>query len=224
MDEKSNLDPVCSVVATKGKFSFRKVVFLAKNTCLAQSFPSFFSLCHFVLINITSLERKSKINWNWIINVDNFIFQVHRLFLAFFLMKLFLSRSELRAVKKFSSWVRIFHHFDSVTPPLGLHAPFIKVFKAFASNWFSTHQTRSQCLKITEKVAFNIASEASYVYILSSQKVLPDRSLLIRQKLVENAKIEKLKWDILDDFQPLCHIWIFNLPIFILIVIQFLAR
>ena len=33
-----------------------------------------------------------------------------------------------------------------------------------------------QCLKITEKVSFNIASEASYVYILS------------RQKLVKNAK------------------------------------
>ena len=27
-----------------------------------------------------------------------------------------------------------------------------------------------QCLKITQKVAFNIASEASYVYILSGQK------------------------------------------------------
>ena len=27
-----------------------------------------------------------------------------------------------------------------------------------------------QCLKITEKVSFNIASEASYVYILKEQK------------------------------------------------------
>ena len=63
----------------------------------------------------------------------------------------------------------------------------------------------TQCLKVTEKVAFNIASEASYVYILSRQKfmknapkwsisrvfenlklaVLPDRSILIGQKLVE---------------------------------------
>ena len=34
----------------------------------------------------------------------------------------------------------------------------------------------AQCLKITEKVSFNIASEASYVYILSGQK------------LIENAK------------------------------------
>ena len=76
------------------------------------------------------------------------------------------------------------------------------------------HRT-SQCLKITEKVAFNITSEASYVYILSGQKliknakmvhlasfwkpaiggqtVLPERSLLIEQKLVENAKIQKLE-------------------------------
>ena len=29
-----------------------------------------------------------------------------------------------------------------------------------------------QCLKLTEKVAFNIASEASYVYMLSGQKFI----------------------------------------------------
>ena len=80
-----------------------------------------------------------------------------------------------------------------------------------------------RCLKITEKVSFNIASEASSVYILSGQKlikkcqkwcllasfwkpeacgqtVLPDRSVLIEQKLVENAKIQKFKCDILGDF------------------------
>ena len=34
--------------------------------------------------------------------------------------------------------------------------------------------------------------------------MLPDRSVLIGQKLVENAKIEKLKCDILGDFQTLC--------------------
>ena len=73
----------------------------------------------------------------------------------------------------------------------------------------------ARCLKITEKVPFNIASEASYVYILSGQKTfikkcekwsnlasfwkpkacgqteLPDRSVLIGQKLVENAKMPK---------------------------------
>ena len=70
-------------------------------------------------------------------------------------------------------------------------------------------------MKITEKVSFKIASEASYVYNKSgqkfiknaknsqfgefwkseacTQKVLPDRSLLIEQKLVENAKIELTK-------------------------------
>ena len=34
--------------------------------------------------------------------------------------------------------------------------------------------------------------------------MLPDRSLLIGQKLVENAKIEKLKCDNFGDFQTLC--------------------
>ena len=36
------------------------------------------------------------------------------------------------------------------------------------------------------------------------QTVLPDRSILIGQKLVENAKIKKFKCDILSDFQTLC--------------------
>ena len=42
----------------------------------------------------------------------------------------------------------------------------------------------TQCLEITENVSFNIASEASYVYILS------------RQKFIETAK----KWSILAIF------------------------
>ena len=39
------------------------------------------------------------------------------------------------------------------------------------------------------------------------QTVLPDRSVLIGQKLVENAKLEKFKCDILGDFQTLCY-WV----------------
>ena len=31
--------------------------------------------------------------------------------------------------------------------------------------------TAARCLKITEKVSFNIASEVSYIYILSGQKL-----------------------------------------------------
>ena len=48
----------------------------------------------------------------------------------------------------------------------------------------------AQCLKITEKVSFNIASEASYVYILSGQKLM-DKNWSENG----NAKIENLKWD-----------------------------
>ena len=39
------------------------------------------------------------------------------------------------------------------------------------------------------------------------QTVLPDRSFLIRQKLVENAKSENLKWDTFDNFQTLCTLY-----------------
>ena len=76
----------------------------------------------------------------------------------------------------------------------------------------------AQCLEITEKVLFNIASkEASNVHILSRQKLFKsgkfgfwkpeacgqtvslDRSILIDKKLMENAKIKK--WDILVIFK-----------------------
>ena len=56
----------------------------------------------------------------------------------------------------------------------------------------------SLCLEITEKVSFNIASEASYVYILRGQKFNKNtkngpfwRVFCAEQKLVENAKIEQ---------------------------------
>ena len=35
------------------------------------------------------------------------------------------------------------------------------------------------------------------------QKVLPDISILLRQRLAENAKIEKFECDILGDFQTM---------------------
>ena len=40
-----------------------------------------------------------------------------------------------------------------------------------------------------------------------SQTVLPDRSVLIDQKLVENDKMQKFKCDILADFQTLWYGW-----------------
>ena len=96
----------------------------------------------------------------------------------------------------------------------------------FQSCFHLFFKDRTRSLKITEKVSCNIASEASYVYILSGQKsikkcqkwsilasiskpeacgqiVLPDRSVLIGQKLVENSKTKKFKCDILSNFQTL---------------------
>ena len=47
----------------------------------------------------------------------------------------------------------------------------------------------SRCLKITEKVSCNIASEASYVYILSGQKLLKNAKNGPFWRVFENLKL-----------------------------------
>ena len=47
----------------------------------------------------------------------------------------------------------------------------------------------SQCLKFTEKVSFNIASEASYVYTLSGQKFIKNAKNGSFWRLFENLKL-----------------------------------
>ena len=56
--------------------------------------------------------------------------------------------------------------------------------KAFANN-----TARTQCLKITEKVSFNIASEASYIYILSGQKLIKNAKNGPFWRVFENLKL-----------------------------------
>ena len=86
----------------------------------------------------------------------------------------------------------------------------------------------TRCLKITGKVSFNIASEASYVYILSGQKlikiakngpfwrVFENLKLAVKQcyqtgqfkigqKLMKKAKVQKFKCDIFSNFQTMCY-------------------
>ena len=46
----------------------------------------------------------------------------------------------------------------------------------------------SRCLKITEKVSFNIASEASYVYILDEQKLNKNAKISPFMRVFENLK------------------------------------
>ena len=88
----------------------------------------------------------------------------------------------------------------------------------------------AQCLKITEKVSFKIASEASYVYILSGQKLIKNAKMVhfgeflktwslrsnsvTRQVSFNRTKIggkcqnSKIQWDILSNFQTMCSgIW-----------------
>ena len=68
------------------------------------------------------------------------------------------------------------------------------------SLYFKNLLAQTQCLKIIEKVSFNIASEASYVCIFGVTRQVTFN----RTKIGENAKIE-IKCDILGHFQTLCH-------------------
>ena len=67
-------------------------------------------------------------------------------------------------------------------------------FESFLANGFPMIfdllelSTYSRCLKITEKVSFNIASEASYVYILSGQKFLKNAKNGQFWRVFENLK------------------------------------
>ena len=61
----------------------------------------------------------------------------------------------------------ISRQFNFVKPKL--HQVMNTIFGTKTHFKFVVTYKNSRCLKITEKVAFNIASEASYVYILSGQ-------------------------------------------------------
>ena len=47
----------------------------------------------------------------------------------------------------------------------------------------------SQCLKLAQKVAFNIASEASYIYILSGQKFIENAKNSQFGEFLKNLKL-----------------------------------
>ena len=49
--------------------------------------------------------------------------------------------------------------------------------------------TMTKCLKITEKVSFNITSEASYFYILSGQKLIKNATNGPFWRVFENLKL-----------------------------------
>ena len=49
--------------------------------------------------------------------------------------------------------------------------------------------SHSRCLKIAEKVSFNIASEASYVYFLSGQKFIENAKNVPFWRVFENLKL-----------------------------------
>ena len=58
--------------------------------------------------------------------------------------------------------------------------------------------------KFTKKSHFTtFKKQKGFEKMVCGQAVLPDMPILIGQKWVKNAKIEKLKWDIFGDFQTM---------------------
>ena len=90
-------------------------------------------------------------------------------------------------------------------PPSSFLSP-ICLLHSFTSTLDDVHQDEPPFSTVFENHRKSLIRH----YERSGQTVLPDRSLLIRQKLVENAKIENLKWDILADFTQ-CAFSLYNI-------------
>ena len=86
-------------------------------------------------------------------------------------------------------------HIQSYMPSSKIQFNQIRIFapkkisnEQLFSYWLSKIK-KAQCLKITEKVASNIASEASYVYILSGQKFIKNAKNGQFWRVFENLKL-----------------------------------
>ena len=74
---------------------------------------------------------------------------------------------------------RLVHHKLNEPPP-----PPFPGYANHVKKGDENYSDYSRCLKITEKVSFSIASEASYVYILSGQKFI---------KNVKNGQLTQMR-------------------------------
>ena len=81
-------------------------------------------------------------------------------------------------------------------PPSSFLSP-ICLLHSFTSTLDDVHQDEPPFSKVFENHRKSLIRH----YERSGQTVLPDRSLLIRQKLVKSAKIKKIRSDILDDLR-----------------------
>ena len=91
----------------------------------------------------------------------------------------------------FIGWVSFFAHCSSeIVPIWETHFDWCQsyyVLKRHLEQLWWWQEPR--CLKITEKVSFNIASEASYVYILSGQKLIKNVKNCPVWRVFENLKL-----------------------------------
>ena len=80
-------------------------------------------------------------------------------------------------------------HHDLDKPFTASHLFFALVLYSLPHEKIERNAHQPQCLKITEKVSFNIASEASYVHILSGQKLIKNAKNGPFWRVFENLKL-----------------------------------
>ena len=78
---------------------------------------------------------------------------------------------------------------DTTYKKKGLTRVFLHFLQKASISSLNISCTFARCLKITEKVSFNIASEASYVYILNGQKLIINAKNGQFWRVFENLKL-----------------------------------
>ena len=97
--------------------------------------------------------------------------------------RIFLQKSLRRISPIFKEWSSRIKTSDSTNFLIS------RIFTNVSCQVSSQTMPYARCLKITEKVSFNIASEASYVYILSGQKLIKNARNGSFWRFFENLKL-----------------------------------
>ena len=123
----------------------------------------------------TKNRKNSNSNERWKLpeNIWHFMWQ-----LALCLVQRFLSQDHLWWICTWKSHLCLRKIMSELGCPF-----FWKIF------YFPKSFGKSQCLKVTEKVAFKIASQASYVYILSGQKLIKNAKTSQFWRVFESLKM-----------------------------------
>ena len=136
------------------------------------------NFCHFWLTYVHSKRKRSLLRSQCWMRPFPVIFKHHAHFLS--------KTTDLLTGRK-GSWISSTISYIELLQQSAPFSLFTTSFMVCATLTFNFNISR--CLKITEKVSFNIASEASYVYILSGHKLIKNAKNGPFWRVFENLKL-----------------------------------